>query len=788
MQSSLRADYRPGGRLSLAPVDREKILAQTLKDELDLLRDHSLEMAGPPLVALLPQPTLLLQPTLSIPSPVPTLTPTTTPLPSAEASPPTETPQTSLPPPTSGPGTSPTTPPPTTLPTPPATDPPPTAPPATSTSPPPTSPPPTSPPDDDSDNQSPVLKNDVVTVAEDTSVTIKVLANDIDPDGMLVRSTLSVVDGPASGRVIVNKNAGEIAYTPKVNFNGTDSFGYRVCDNENACQRAEVKLTITPVYDAPIAVDDSFPTTLEDTAVNIDVLANDTNVDGAALSISSTTAPVNGGTVRVNPDETITYTPPFNFNGIDTFSYTLSDGISSDTATVTVTVAGVNDPPVAVDDLIMMPEDGSQFIDVRDNDIDPDTPTNLLVITGVTAATTGTVVVELPGVRYTPPQDFNGNATFSYTISDGEFADTAMVTVTVSPVNDLPLIVDDNVTTNQDTPVAIDVLANDSDAEGLDPTSVTVITNPLSGTVSVDGITGVTTYTPNVDFIGVDAFEYRACDNNIPTPACGTATVTVIVNDGPPAAPTNLAAATGDSQVVLGWDANLEADFDFYELFRDGSLITATITTSYLDQSVTNDVTYTYTVRAVDAAGNASAFSNVVTVRPYDISSSEFPTDLTCNGDIPDCNEAEGGPPDGGYAEIDPGETIVFDFGAGQGIIDGSGFDLVLYERENPVGSNRILLDFMTIEVSTDGATWFTVYNWDGQPGGVSGTNVDGYATDGDGEQDDEVISTSDLFNNTGIAIDIGPWTSPGYSFQFVRFSHPGGPNPAEVDAIQRLN
>lgn len=125
--------------------------------------------------------------------------------------------------------------------------------------------------------------------------------------------------------------------------------------------------------------------------------------------------------------------------------------------------------------------------------------------------------------------------------------------------------------------------------------------------------------------------------------------------------------------------------------------------------------------------------------------------------------------------------------------MDGPGWDMVYFERENPAGS--ISLDFVIIELSYDGINWYTVFAWDGVPGGVIGTNIDGHATsppDVDGEVDNEQIPLGQLYGSppfqTGVAIDIGPWAPAGYSYHLVRLTDPSGGDPAEVDAVQRLN
>ena len=193
--------------------------------------------------------------------------------------------------------------------------------------------------------------------------------------------------------------------------------------------------------------------------VIIDVLANDSDLDGDTLSVSATTAPASGSVV-INVDDTITYTPNTNFNGGDNFTYTVIDGQGgSAIATVNVTVNGTNDDPTAVDDGAVTNEDTAVIIDVLANDSDLDGDT--LSVSATTAPTSGTVVINAGlTVTYTPDADFNGNDSFTYTMSDGQGGSaTATVNVTVSAVNDDPTAVDDGAITNEDTPVLIDVLA-----------------------------------------------------------------------------------------------------------------------------------------------------------------------------------------------------------------------------------------------------------------------------------------------------------------------------------------
>ena len=202
---------------------------------------------------------------------------------------------------------------------------------------------------------------------------------------------------------------------------------------------------------------------------------------------------------------------------------------------MTITVDPVNDAPDAVDDSDTTDEDTPVTIPVLGNDTDVDGDT--LTVTGTTDPSNGSIVDHGDGtITYTPNANFHGTDSFTYTITDGNGGtDTATVTVTVLDVNDPPVADDDTGTTDEDTPVTVPVLGNDSDIDGtLDPASVAVTTNPANGAAS-DNPDGTITYTPDPDFHGTDTFEYQVCDDD---GACDIATVTITVdpvNDGPDA-------------------------------------------------------------------------------------------------------------------------------------------------------------------------------------------------------------------------------------------------------------
>ena len=240
-----------------------------------------------------------------------------------------------------------------------------------------------------------------------------VLANDTDVDGDPLSAVL--VGGPSNGVLALNAD-GSFTYTPDPDFAGTDSFTYMANDGTVDSNVATVTITVTPVNDAPVAVDDGY-SVAEDGTLTIaaaGVLANDTDVDGDLLSAVLVGGPSNG-VLALNADGSFTYTPDPDFEGTDSFTYVANDGtVDSNVATVTITVTPVNDAPVAVDDGYSVAEDGTLTIAAagvlaNDTDVDGD-PLSAVLVGG---PSNGTLVLNADGsFTYTPDPDFRGHRQF----------------------------------------------------------------------------------------------------------------------------------------------------------------------------------------------------------------------------------------------------------------------------------------------------------------------------------------------------------------------------------------
>ena len=328
----------------------------------------------------------------------------------------------------------------------------------------------------------------------------------------------------------------------------------------------------------PVAVDDAISTD-EDAAVTIDVLSNDSDLDGDALSVTSASAA--NGSVTINVDGTLDYTPNANFNGSDTISYEISDGNGGTaTATVDVTVNATNIAPTGVDDNFTAFEDQAITINVLANDIDADG--DALSISSATALN-GVVTINSNGtLTYTPNANFNGEDSITYEVSDGQGGlSTATANVTINAVNDGPDAVDDSAITNVNSPITIDVLSNDSDADG-DNLSISSAT-ALNGTVTIN-VNGSLLYVPTENFDGYDSITYELSDGNGDT---STATVTVLVNSKPIAAGDTI-TTNEDTTVVLNVLEN-DSDIDGGAL----SIINASAVNGSVTFSADGNLSYT---------------------------------------------------------------------------------------------------------------------------------------------------------------------------------------------------
>lgn len=358
-------------------------------------------------------------------------------------------------------------------------------------------------------NRSPVAVEDYSSTDEDTPVIIDLVANDTDADGDL----LSIASASSGGLGWVEViDAHRVSYTPCENCNGTDEFVYRVTDGRGGYSAlTTVFVEVRPVNDAPVAQDDSFEID-EDMSIGLNPRWNDSDVDGDILFLESMTSPAHGIAV-LQEDGFIEYTPEPNYYGSDAFTYEISDGAGGRaSANIEIVINPVQDAPVAAEDHASTNEDSWVVIDLVANDSDVDGDPLTIVSAG--DATLGRVEVIDPNqVRYTPCEDCNGSDKFTYKITDGQggYSEPTAVFVEVFPVNDLPVSFEDHASTDEDSSVVIDLVANDSDVDGDLLSIVSAGGASLGGVEVIDGHR--VTYTPCPDCNGSDRFTYQVTDS-----------------------------------------------------------------------------------------------------------------------------------------------------------------------------------------------------------------------------------------------------------------------------------
>ncbi len=382
-------------------------------------------------------------------------------------------------------------------------------------------------------NDGPVATAGTATTNEDVAVTITLAGTDLDGNPL----TFTIVTSPTTGTLgaitPATATTATVVYTPNANAVADDSFTFRVNDGTTSSAPATVTIDVVPVNDGPVANDDADTVERNTPLVRASVFytANDADVDGPALTVTGVDNPVNGTVMLVAG--TVTFVPTAGFVGQASFEYQVSDGFAGDTGRVVVTVVETNTAPSATDDTATTAEDTLLVVTgavVTGNDVDPDA--QLLTVTAVQNPVNGTVVLDAGDARFTPAANYSGPASFEYVVSDGSATDVGLVVVTVTPVNDAPIATDDSATVAEDAAATvIDVLANDRDVESA-PT-VSAVTQPANGVVTIGGGGAGVSYQPTADFSGTDTFTYTVADG---TGGTATATVTVTVtpvNDAP---------------------------------------------------------------------------------------------------------------------------------------------------------------------------------------------------------------------------------------------------------------
>ncbi|MCA9151776.1 MAG: tandem-95 repeat protein, partial [Planctomycetales bacterium] len=387
-------------------------------------------------------------------------------------------------------------------------------------------------------NVAPVAQDDRITLIEDVPAVFSILADnghgaDFDYEKALRPVSLIVVQPPAVGELI-NLRDGRVRYSPPSEFSGDVTFTYRIADNYLVYSNdATVTIHVSDVNDLPIVEDDIVEVRKGQTLVIAPTedngMGRDRDVDGTIdlATIRMSSYPEHGE-LQPNDDGTFTYTPTADYVGSDFFGYRVADDLGglSRIGKVAIEVIEGNVSPLVRDDFFALEEDETRTLDVLadhgngpDRDVDGQLDLASLQVTDlpqhgeVTATTDGQFI-------YVPDADYFGTDAFSYTIRDNEGAISrvAIVSLTITPINDAPRLRDDHILLAEDSEVTFTVTDDngngpDFDIDGnLVLDSISIVATPQHG--HLEAMENATFhYTPDPDFFGIDTFQYRMSDS-----------------------------------------------------------------------------------------------------------------------------------------------------------------------------------------------------------------------------------------------------------------------------------
>lgn len=402
-------------------------------------------------------------------------------------------------------------------------------------------------------NRDPIANDDEYEVDEGATLSINppgVLENDVDADGDAL--TVTLLTDTSFGTLALLPD-GSFDYTHDGSESPSDNFTYEVADGHGGTDTATARFTINLLNSDPVANDDAYA--VDEGAKLISttgVLENDTDDDGDPLTVTLL-SDVSQGVLALDPSGNFVYTHDGSETSSDSFTYQVSDGNGSTaTATVSITIRPINDPPIAVDDELIVDEGDVRVVSapgllVNDSDAEGD----VLAISLVNGPANGTVDLGTDGtVTYTHDGSETNSDSFTYQVSDGNATALATVNVIITPVNDAPLAFPDAFTVDQGGTLEIatpGVLGNDTDVEN-DPLSVSLDDGPVNGQVTLNP-DGSLTYIHDDSKTLTDSFTYEVADQ---LGASDTATVTITVNPVPETPPTIIALAYAGGRSVLG--------------------------------------------------------------------------------------------------------------------------------------------------------------------------------------------------------------------------------------------
>lgn len=465
-------------------------------------------------------------------------------------------------------------------------------------------------------NDKPTIENVDYAGQEDSgALTVKLSAFDVDSSEF--EFSLSGTDQFQDKIKNFDPMAGTFDFVAEPDENGSFKFYYSAKDSGmEESELASITINIAPVNDKPIAKAVNL-NAIEDAGAQASMLMGE-DIDGDPISFIVTEQPANGTVSSIAADGSFTYTPNANYNGSDRIGFKVTDGIEeSDNAYVTVTVANVNDKPLAKSLLYTTEEDtqlgssGSEvYLDVLSN-ID-NLPLEYAIVSQPAPGALELYDASKGAFRYTPALNFNGSVSFVFAVKAVGSTETSEATamINVTPVNDKPTAGNFAVTAKENTAKQIIFADYISDVESADSAlSISILTQPAKGTLSVAN--GIYTYTPNADYVGSDSFSYSVSDGQLQSDPAMVSITIENVNDKPTAVADTFLRAFDQplaGKQLVGMDP--DGDSLTYELVAAATSGTVSIDANTGLFSYTPDAGYNgaddFTFRVVDTGGLAS--------------------------------------------------------------------------------------------------------------------------------------------------------------------------------------
>ncbi len=413
-------------------------------------------------------------------------------------------------------------------------------------------------------NDAPTAVADTIAVHKNKPVTYDIVANDFDVNGDEVKLTATApVATSQGGSYVVQADGKSITYTPKAGFLGSDTATYTITDIQAKAAdqlTSTGSLTFVVTNDPPVAQDDTY-TVSKGHSKLMQVLVNDSDPNGDAVSISDAGAPNSNAQLSVVTVAGVQYINYTSFNRVysESWKYTAAD-VDGATAQALVTISVYNEAPVANPDTGRTAWNRSVIIDVLANDSDNNPGDADLFVTELQSATTtqggSVVVVAGRAVKYTPANGFTGTDSFQYRVSD-QIDFSAYTTVTVEVYDDAPIANPTTVSLHWGSTVNINVLGIDGnrDPNG-DPIAVTSVSPATNGVVNLAN--GIATYVPNTNYVGADSFTYVLSDYKL----TATATVTISITNAAPVANPVTITTHWNASTVTGYVVSACTDAD----------------------------------------------------------------------------------------------------------------------------------------------------------------------------------------------------------------------------------